>query len=62
VLNYLGRCTHRVAISNNRLLDIDNGKVAFGWKDYRHRDQRKTMTLEVVQRIFAAVFGGARAR
>ena len=46
VLNYLGRYTHRVAISNNRLLDIDNGKVTFRWKDYRHRDQQKTMTLE----------------
>jgi len=46
VLNYLGRYTHRVAISNNRLLDIDNGKVAFRWKDYRHHGQRKTMTLE----------------
>lgn len=46
VLNYLGRYTHRVAISNNRLLDIDNGKVAFRWKDYRHHELRKTMTLE----------------
>ena len=46
VLNYLGRYTHRVAISNNRLLDIDHGKVAFHWKDYRHHDQQKTMTLE----------------
>ena len=46
VLNYLGRYTHRVAISNNRLLDIDSGKVTFRWKDYRHHDQQKTMTLE----------------
>ncbi len=46
VLNYLGRYTHRVAISNHRLLDIDQGKVAFRWKDYRHHDQQKTMTLE----------------
>ena len=46
VLNYLGRYTHRVAISNNRLLDIDNGRVRFRWKDYRHHDQQKTMTLE----------------
>jgi Putative transposase len=33
VLNYLGRYTHRVAISNNRLLSVDDGKVAFRWKD-----------------------------
>jgi hypothetical protein len=46
VLNYLGRYTHRVAISNNRLLSIDPGKVTFRWKDYRHHDQQKTMTLE----------------
>jgi len=46
VLNYLGRYTHRVAISNHRLLNIDHGKVAFRWKDYRHHDQRKTMTLD----------------
>ena len=35
VLDYVGRYTHRVAISNNRLLSIDNGKVCFRWKDYR---------------------------
>jgi len=46
VLNYLGRYTHRVAISNNRLLDIDNGKVTFSWKDYRDHDRQKTMTLQ----------------
>jgi hypothetical protein len=46
VLNYLGRYTHRVAISNNRLLDIDNGKVTFSWKDYRDHDRQKIMTLD----------------
>jgi Putative transposase len=35
VLNYLGRYTHRVAISNNRLLSLEVGKVAFSWKQYR---------------------------
>ncbi len=45
VLDYVGRYTHRVAISNNRLLDIDNDQVRFQWKDYRHGDQVKTMTL-----------------
>lgn len=45
VLDYVGRYTHRVAISNNRLLAIDNGSVTFRWKDYRHDNQPKTMTL-----------------
>jgi hypothetical protein len=45
VLDYVGRYTHRVAISNNRLLDIDNNQVRFHWKDYRHEGQVKTMTL-----------------
>lgn len=45
VLDYVGRYTHRVAISNNRLLDIEDGHVTFQWKDYRDRDQVKTMTL-----------------
>jgi hypothetical protein len=45
VLDYVGRYTHRVAISNNRLLDIANGQVSFEWKDYRAGGQVKTMTL-----------------
>jgi hypothetical protein len=45
VLDYVGRYTHRVAISNNRLLDIENDQVRFRWKDYRGGDQVKTMTL-----------------
>jgi hypothetical protein len=45
VLDYVGRYTHRVAISNNRLLDIENDQVRFQWKDYRTGDQVKTMTL-----------------
>lgn len=45
VLDYVGRYTHRVAISNNRLLDIENGQVCFEWKDYRAGGQVKTMSL-----------------
>jgi Putative transposase/Transposase zinc-binding domain len=45
VLDYVGRYTHRVAISNNRLLDIAEGQVSFRYKDYRHEAQQKTMTL-----------------
>jgi hypothetical protein len=45
VLDYVGRYTHRVAISNNRLLDIEDGQVRFRWKDYRVGSQQKIMTL-----------------
>ncbi len=45
VLEYVGRYTHRVAISNNRLLSMDNGQVRFRWKDYRDDSRQKTMTL-----------------
>jgi len=51
VLDYVGRYTHRVAISNNRLLDIDNEKVSFRYKDYRHESQQKTMTLDAEEFI-----------
>ena len=51
VLDYVGRYTHRVAISNNRLLDITEDKVSFRYKDYRHDAQQKTMTLEVEEFI-----------
>jgi Putative transposase len=45
VLDYVGRYTHRVALSNNRLLDLADGQVSFRYKDYRHDAQQKTMTL-----------------
>jgi len=45
VLEYLGRYTHRVAISNHRLLALDDGQVSFQWKDYRDRNQQKVMTV-----------------
>ena len=45
VLDYVGRYTHRVALSNNRLLNIENGQVRFQWKNYRDSGQTQTMTL-----------------
>jgi len=45
VLKYVARYTHRIAITNNRLLDINDGKVQFRWKDYRDGSRHKTMTL-----------------
>lgn len=46
VLEYLGRYTHRVAISNQRLVSAEEGQVAFRWKDYRHQQRQKIMTLQ----------------
>ena len=46
VLHYLGRYTHRVAISNNRLVEFADGQVSFSWKDYRHESRIKTMRLD----------------
>ena len=45
VLEYVGRYTHRVAIANHRLLDVEDGQVCFRYRDYRHNQSHKTMTL-----------------
>jgi Zn finger protein HypA/HybF involved in hydrogenase expression len=45
VLKYLARYTHRVAIANSRLVDIDDGQVRFRWKNYARGNQRSTMSL-----------------
>jgi hypothetical protein len=47
VLHYLARYTHRVAISNHRLVAVTNDTVSFRWKDYRHGSQMRTLTLDV---------------
>ena len=47
VLHYLARYTHRVAISNHRLVDVTDDTVSFRWKDYRHGSQMRTLTLDV---------------
>ena len=45
VLNYLARYTHRVAISNHRLVAFADGRVTFRWKDYAHGSKQRLMTL-----------------
>jgi Putative transposase/Transposase zinc-binding domain len=45
VLHYLARYTHRVAISNHRLVDVTDTDVTFRWKDYAHHSKCRTMTL-----------------
>jgi predicted Zn-ribbon and HTH transcriptional regulator len=47
VLEYLGRYTHRVAISNNRIVSMENGKVTFTYKDRKCNNEVKNMTLDV---------------
>ncbi len=49
VIEYLGRYTHKTAISNHRLLDLGNGKVTFRYKDYRQAGKQKSMALAGVE-------------
>lgn len=51
VLSYLGRYTHKVAISNHRIQEVHEGKVTFQWKDYADNNQKKVMTLEASEFI-----------
>jgi hypothetical protein len=51
VIEYLGRYTHRVAISNARILEIAGNKVHFVWKDYKQNGRTKVMKLEAVEFI-----------
>jgi hypothetical protein len=45
VLNYLARYTHRVAISNHRLVAFENDRVSFRWRDYAHGGKKRVMTV-----------------
>jgi hypothetical protein len=49
VLKYLARYTHRVAISNHRLMSLQDGKVIFHWKDYPHGNRQHVMSLDAVE-------------
>ena len=51
VLEYLGRYTHRVAISNSRIVKLEDGKVTFRWRDYRDGNRTKLMALDVFEFI-----------
>lgn len=46
VVEYLGRYTHKIAISNHRLQAVENGQVTFSYKDYKHGSAKKEMTLQ----------------
>jgi hypothetical protein len=49
VLAYLGRYTHRVALSNDRILELADGHVRFRWRDYADGNRQKEMTLGAVE-------------
>lgn len=51
VVEYLGRYTHKIAISNHRIKNHEGGKVTFSYKDYRHGSVKKEMTLEATEFI-----------
>jgi hypothetical protein len=51
VLDYLGRYTHRVALSNDRILSARNGEVTFSYRDRKDQDRKKTMTLQAQEFI-----------
>jgi hypothetical protein len=51
VLNYLARYTHRIALSNERIVEVHNGMVSFRYKDYNHGKAIKVMTLPAVEFI-----------
>ena len=51
VLGYLGRYTHRIAITNHRILGMEEGRVSFSWKDYADGNTTKIMTLAVFEFI-----------
>jgi hypothetical protein len=56
VLKYLARYTHRVAISNSRILSVADGKVTFLWKDYADGNKTKAMTLDALEFIRRFLF------
>jgi hypothetical protein len=49
VLEYVSRYTHRIAISNHRILSFTDNKVTFTWRDYRDGNRQKVMTLEAIE-------------
>ena len=49
IVRYLGQYSHRVAISNNRILNIDDKGVTFSYKDYKDNAKQKVMTLSGVE-------------
>lgn len=51
VIDYLGRYTHRIAISNHRILNIEDGKITFSYRDRSDHNRKKQMTLDAMEFI-----------
>ena len=51
VIQYLGRYTHRVAISNERILRVEEDKVTFKWRDYKDENKMKKITITIEEFI-----------
>jgi len=51
VIKYLGNYTHRIAVTNKRIVHFENGRVTFTYKDYADHNRRKTMTLNIMEFI-----------
>jgi hypothetical protein len=51
IIHYLGNYTHRIAISNHRLVNCENGKVSFRWRDYADKNKIKIMTVDAEEFI-----------
>jgi len=51
VVNYLGRYTHRIALSNSRIISADDEAVSFSWRDYRDHNHKKVMRLDALEFI-----------
>ena len=65
VLNYLARYTHRMAISNHRIVAFENDSVSFRWRDYAHGGKKKVMTVsahEFLRRFLLHVLPGGLVR
>jgi hypothetical protein len=61
VLDYLGRYTHRVALSNERILKVENGEVTLSYRDRRDGNRKKSMTLDAQEFIPACAEHGRQA-
>lgn len=56
VLNYLGRYTHRIALTNDHILDVSNGRITFQWRDYCCKGQYRSRTMTVTADEFIRRF------
>ena len=56
VIGYLARYTHRITISNHRILKVEDERVFFSYKDYKENNRKKTMSLPVMDGIHTAIY------